>query len=506
MRLNPLFKAVFENRTDVATFLIESGVSPDPESGLFNAAVSKDNLEMVKLLLPFFDINKAPAAENAAAISLSQYQQDCPIFYVRSVEMAKFLVKNGANLKVLNSTGALPHEAVEEPKTAAYLKKCYNVLNAQKIMIPSATTSQEATSWDKRFVSSKVDIHDLEPVDYDRATGKFAIKFNDQTYSVSDRFLNSFARKLKFSNNIFNYFSAEEVFNRVYERNPDLRFKVTFDEEKNEVLGVVDESKKILPPELACQVFSEDPRVQHVTYDNGLWKAELHLDTEFAIPNDSSYQRRLIVHYPVDGVTMPAIYLAVVRQVCSNGATAQVAKFRTEIEINDNSGTHFSRLLRSYNNDNGFAALESRLLAAQETKASVNELLKVEQLLSNHITDTASLARLKNRIEEMAGDPCTSYVITSLNNIHPKRRPLLPVNCSVNDLVNFCSELTTHHANLLHSVEPFNGLIGSMLSEEFDLEGMYNHRSKASAFHLDNIGLSTLQTRNHAERAHNVVW
>ena len=185
---------------------------------------------------------------------------------------------------------------------------------------------------------------------------------------------------------------------------------------------------------------------------------------------------------------------------------ALVPGFRTDIEINDESGTHLSRLLRSYNNENGFMALESRLQTAQDTLASVNELLKFENLLATQISDQASASALQTRLEEMAGDPCARYETTSLNNIAPKKRSLLPVGCSVNDLFNFCSELTSHHDNLISRVDFFNTTLGGMLAQEFDLEEIYHNRQPARAFHLDDMDLSESIYQGSAARRHNTVF
>lgn len=484
-----------ENRVDVVQFLIENGMRPDPEkdSGLLMFAIENNFIPMLKLLLPFFDLN------------LELEDGQTPLFSVQSKEAAECLIKEGAKPDISDFNEKFPYQTVGDPEAAEYLKNLYSELHPAVEMLPAVRPDAAQIDWDQRFTTASVSIGDLVPVECDDATGKFKIQFDGRTYHASDRFVSSFARKLKFSGNIFTYFSAEEVFDRVQARNPDVRFKVTFDQQDGEILGVVEESKKILPAQIACRVFSEDPRIQSVKYSKGVWEAEFLLDEKFKIRNDSEYLRKILLHYPVDGVSMPHIYLSVLRQVCSNGATALVAGFRTDIEINDESGTHLSRLLRSYNNENGFMALESRLQTAQDTLASVDELLKFENLLASQVSDAHSLSALQTRIEEIAGDPCSRYETTSLNNIPSKKRPLIPVGCSVNDLFTFCSELTTHHENILHRVEPFNAALGSMLAEEFDLEEMYHNKKPARAFHMDDMELAESFNQESAARRSNTV-
>ena len=493
----PLKKAVKENRYEVAEFLIGSGMCPDPEKDaeLLSAALDHQSIPMLRLLLPFFDPNR-PGEDGRT-----------PLFHPRLTrEAAEFLIRNGAKADFIAPDGQLPYQAATDPETGEYLQDRYFEIHPVTEYPPAAAAPAQPTDWSGRFTTSRVSIADLVPVEYEPATGRFKIQFEDRIYNTSERFITSFARKLKFSGNIFNYFTAGEVFDRVQQRNPDVAFKVTFDQQDGEILGVVDETKKLLPAEIACNVFASDPRIQKIQYSKGVWEAEFLLDETFSIRNDSEYARKIWVHYPVDGVSMPCVYLSVLRQVCSNGAVALVPGFRTDIEINDDSGTHLSRLLRSYNNENGFMALESRLQTAQDTLASVNELLKIENLLATQISDQSSVSALQTRLEEMAGDPCARYETTSLNNIAPKKRPLLPVGCSVNDLFNFCSELTTHHDNIISRVDAFNITLGNMLSQEFDLEEMYRNSNAARAFHLDDMDLTENIYQGSAARRHNTVF
>ena len=493
----PLKKAVKENRYEVAEFLIESGIRPDPEKDLemLHSALENKSMPMLRLLLPFFDLNR-PGADGRTVLFYPQLAR----------EEAEYLIQNGAKADFADPDGVLPYQAATDPETSEYLKELYFELHPVVEFPPAAAEKPQQLDWSERFTTERVSIADLVPVECDQATGRFKIQFEDRTYNTTARFITSFARKLKFSNNIFNYFTAEEVFDRVQQRNPDVAFKVTFDRQDGEILGVVDENKKLLPAEIACNVFASDPRVQKIQYSKGVWEAEFLLDGSFSIRNDSEYARKIWVHYPVDGVSMPCVYLSVLRQVCSNGMVAMVPGFRTDIEINDESGTHLSRLLRSYNNENGFMALESRLQTAQDTLASVNELLKFENLLTTQISDQASASQLQTRLEEMAGDPCARYETTSLTNIAMKKRSLLPVACSVNDLFNFCSELTTHHENIISRVDAFNAALGGMLAQEFDLEEMYHNRQPAKAFHLDQMDLTENIYQGSAARRHNTVF
>ena len=59
----PLRKAVKENRYEVAEFLIENGMRPDPDKDteFLYSALENQSIPMLQLLLPFFDLNRPGA-------------------------------------------------------------------------------------------------------------------------------------------------------------------------------------------------------------------------------------------------------------------------------------------------------------------------------------------------------------------------------------------------------------------------------------------------------------
>ena len=80
--------------------------------------------------------------------------------------------------------------------------------------------------------------------------------------------------------------------------------------------------------------------------------------------------------------------------------------------------------------------------------------------------------------------------VTDLTNIGQKKRPLLPVGCSVADLLNFASELASHHAELLKPESTLHSFAGTVLSKDFDLEDLYPNAARTSNFYLGGINFS----------------
>lgn len=483
----PLKKAVASKNAEVIRFLLANGFVPDPGDELLHMAAADPDAdrEVVELLIPHCNINQA------------RFNGATPLHLVKKFEIAQLLLRHGADSSIRDNAGELPHQTQEDPRISALLQADYDEKHPS---LPRLDVQNRAgaTDWDNRFSCQLVSIHELIPCGGESPSDlRFSYQGNE--FTASRRFYNSLAKKMRFSTNIFNYFTPSEVLDRIAQKAPSATFAVTFDHHENSMLGVVDEGKKMLPAGLACRIFADDPRTRKISYHDGIWQAELALDECFRTPQAGEYFRKFKIMYPVDGVGMPCIYLSMLRQICQNGAVAQVSQFRTDIEINDESGLHLSKLLRSFSNQSGFAALEERLEIAAGTAASVNELLSVDRLLMNNIPDRHVYRELHNRLEEIAGEPCLNYGTTSLNNIPHKRRSLLPVECSVNDLLNFCSELTTHHSNLLNNPTAFDVSIGETLAGEFDLEGMYHHRRPSPAFFMNDLDLPTWRTRESRE-------
>ena len=134
--------------------------------------------------------------------------------------------------------------------------------------------------------------------------------------------------------------------------------------------------------------------------------------------------------------------------------------------------------------------LQSRMSEAAGTKASVGEVMLLEGMIKRSVANTRNQMLLRERLDEMAGNPCVRYGVTDLANIGQKKRPLLPVGCSVADLLNFASELTTHHAELLKPDSTLHSFSGTLLSKGFDLEGLYPHTARTSSFYLNGINFS----------------
>ena len=310
---------------------------------------------------------------------------------------------------------------------------------------------------------------------------------NGEKYQLSDRFYKGIANELGIPFGVFGFFSPAEVMTRAAERMPDLQMRVTVDVKDKKALGVAAAKSVPMPVKYIEKVLRDDRRLAGLEYQDGVIEAEIDLDQNWSVKNDSEYRIHAICRVPVDGIGKPNINLATWRQVCTNGAIAESSIFNTKLEIKDNSGEHFRRLVASFDNPTGIEMIQERCEEAAETKASVGELLMLEGVIRRAIPSGKNQTLVRERLYALAQNPCVRYGVTDLANIGMKRRMLLPVGCSVADLLNFASELSTHHADIIQDDKGINSFTGTIMSKGCDLADLYPNSQKTMAFYMKDV-------------------
>ena len=328
----------------------------------------------------------------------------------------------------------------------------------------------------------------VEMLDSDSESIK-GLMIDGQSYKPTERFYKSLTAELGIPFGVFGFFSPLEVMTRAAEKEPDHPLRMTIDTGDSKVLGITQDKGLPMPVRFIENVLHDDRRLQGMEYSDGIMSATLDLDETWQVPNDSEYHVRFRCRVPVDGVGMPDINLATWRQICSNGAIAEAPLFRTKMEIKDNSGEHFRRLLGSFSNPTGVEMLQEKMCVAAETKASVGEVVLLEGMIRRSVPSKRNQMLLCERLYDVADNPCVRYGVTDLGNIGQKKRALLPVGCSVGDLLNFASELVTHHADILKPSPSLQAFSGTILSKGFDLEDLYPNARRSADFYLRGLDL-----------------
>jgi hypothetical protein len=305
------------------------------------------------------------------------------------------------------------------------------------------------------------------------ATG---IEVDGEVLEPTNRFWSSFFHRFGLTGNIFRYFRYDEVLQRVVDANADARLRLCVErpggDGRGRLLAVSNPRKPVLTfqqtNDLVARYGDAKPE-----YHNGVVTGH-HVPRSgeygFEIGPDR-FNNRFVVEVPVDGFGQPRIFLSLLRQVCSNGAIGYSRAFRSDIRIGEDATYTLERALGQFDHDEGFAALRQRFESAQKSWASVHETLQLQKTVAR-LRSESSLSGwdLMGKLNRVAGDLHALYGVANLESLSVKRQRVLPARCRVYDLINFASEVATHHAPA-EAKTRLQGYIGTLIGDEYDLEG-----------------------------------
>lgn len=316
----------------------------------------------------------------------------------------------------------------------------------------------------------------------------------------TDRFSTSLASLYGFSGNMYKFFDPAEIIDRIISRGYGDTVRVAMQENKDgshTALGVVKPTKSFIrSDDLLMEMMDQGIDPSLISYHDGMVRS-MHKpsrlgDSPFSVQGDAMVNR-FVIDTPIDGFGLPSAYLSILRQTCSNGMIGYAKAFKSSIQLGNNPEVRegeivsdaiptFRRFLESYNNEEGFAAIRQRLEAAGTSPASLDEFYSLYKTLTN-----ASMASLHQgtvndvgmynsdvtgKLRDMAGDVLDIYGLVSLDGLAPKQRRKIPVKCTVLDLINFASEMSTHRASTEQG-RKISAWVGGALSDVggYDLEG-----------------------------------
>lgn len=323
-----------------------------------------------------------------------------------------------------------------------------------------------------------------------------ALEVAGEPFVPTSRFWQSLFHRFGLSDNVFRYFRYDEVFARVVEANPDDRLRLCVERPPNappRLLAVSNPRRPLLGYEETMELMTrygeahaspsgnaeggaKTPSYESLpTYRNGMVRST-HVPRSgehgFHIGPDQ-FRNRFVVEAPIDGFGQPRIYLSLLRQVCSNGAVGYSPAFRSDIRMGNDAAYTLERALGQFDHDEGFAALRQRFESAQKSWASIRETMLLHKTISRLGDGRDGRLRGRNLHEELnriAGDVNALYGLANLETLSAKRQRVLPARCRVYDLINFASELATHAAGPDGQIR-LQGYIGTLISDEYDLEG-----------------------------------
>ena len=338
---------------------------------------------------------------------------------------------------------------------------------------PVEIVPSQMSDFCRRFELAKINISEIEPISV-KAESKhnlMGVRIGCDAFYISPRFIKSLMSMFGFTDNIFNYFSPTELFERITERHKKQTIQLCFDQKNKAVMAATKSDNHLFPLAKVIDAVQKNEKLLSVRYcpKNGTLETFIEQPNQWHAKGDSAYQGRLRFTTPVDCWGDSKIALGMVREVCTNGAVVTKDIFTSKVIVEKESGTHLRHLLDKFRNDRAFAAMQKRLNDARFIKVSAAEYFKATQLFILHGGENA--LKIVECMEDFANYPEQFYQCDSFDKIAPARRKDLPVSLSLLNLLNMVSEVMTHHQEGDDS--ELENFYTTLMTKPADLEGIY---------------------------------
>jgi len=307
------------------------------------------------------------------------------------------------------------------------------------------------------------------------------IKFQENEYQVGERFILSLCSKFGIGTSIFYLFDPAEVFDRIQKVHPRGRIRVVTENSAVglKCLAATAPTKSFVDYDTLLGIVTKPSRIGKIRsakyYEGSVVTVHVMDEAPWEISGDLFYQA-FTLDTPIDGYGLPSIYLSLIRE--SNGTllTAESKTFRSEVQLgkgSDKPEIPLTRALDTFNNEEGFQALRQRLESARGSFASLHECDSLMKVFNRVLDQSQNEAfqEIRSGFHTLTGDVSKKYGIATEDSLSPKKARLLPMDCSILDLVFFSMEVSTHRHYLVRNRHPLTQWIGQLLDNEYDLEG-----------------------------------
>lgn len=315
--------------------------------------------------------------------------------------------------------------------------------------------------------------------------------------SVGSKFYESFSNLTSLGRSVFNYFSPDEVFERVAKHSKDV-VRITTEGFKNAEASSTLHGKVLTfsglnkPTMLPGDVVDLAERYDGVrpSYHDGLvsvsFPCPFPMNMSIVGKSDSDFTTRFTVDFNLDCFGAPAAYLELLRKVCSNGMVARTKAFRTEFSLgkdDSNISAVLNRAIGSFNSEEGYHAYRDRMTAATRSWASLGNYLTLSKSIFRGCAANGfgikERREIIERLDKITEAPMHMYSFIAGGAISPRTAKVLAINCTVYDLINFATEVATHKFTNLTAKNYLYGWLGDIIVSEYDLE---NTRDKFADF------------------------
>jgi hypothetical protein len=310
------------------------------------------------------------------------------------------------------------------------------------------------------------------------------LRIEGQDVVPTDRFVTSLTSNLGISQNIFTLFSPEEVIARAVEKHDDKLWRFALAKEsdgRTHALAVSNPLKPIVRVEDSRRI-AQINQVAKIGYSNGVVRSEYQPTVSRGTSvnlGGESFINMFVVDSPIDGWGRPSAFVSLLREICTNGAIGYGPAFKSEINLGkEDPQVMLSRFISTFNNEEAYDAIHQRMLTAMASPASLGELHSLYQKITSFTefidleesSGKTSDFKIVKALYKLGGNPLRRYGLVNFESISARKARVIDVDCTVYDLINFCTELTSHHNDDARKTQRLMAWLGQLLSSEYDLE------------------------------------
>lgn len=310
-----------------------------------------------------------------------------------------------------------------------------------------------------------------------------SIIIDDEPIVPTSRFWNSLYARYNLNKSFFKYFSHNEVFERIVEKETESTVRVTIERDTktgdSRLLSATGLNRPVIVYDDLLEVLDNFGIGQGtISYENGVVISTHEPRVgggEYKISGDK-FRNKFVMHAPIDGYGNPNFYLSLLRLICSNGMVGFSKSFQSTLKLGtgaDNIKYTLQRALDGFSNEEGYAQIRERFEIGAHSWASLREQQDLYRILL-HLQNDPKITKdraadIRTKFEDMSGRPYELYH-QDPNLFSEKRLRTLPVECKVYDMINFATEVATHEVSE-STAQKLHVWVGGLLSSEYDLEG-----------------------------------
>lgn len=364
------------------------------------------------------------------------------------------------------------------------------MVKLNEIYTPAANESIEYVDFNVRDVQIKMKANKQGKIAPDRHN----IEVDGVSMAATGAFWQSIFSRYAINSQIFNLFTPDEVFERIVDAHGDDKMQMMVYRSGESVTAEENPKPQAFSTSLLGRNFSKFEQVLNMEVSDGatarfsssgngriVVESPMVGASDFEICGDA-FGGYFVTSIPIDGYGNSTSAPMLLRRVCSNGAVAMAPVFQSKISKGTNAVETLNRITSSlthYAGEEALLACRARFQTAAVSKASIREVMEFWSALckqfpgSDHNckdqADKDLFTQAQNKFYALTGDAIALYGVFSNTAMSRRKMSLLESRCTMYELLNFATEVRSHHVNMAGK-STMDGMIGQTLATEFDLE------------------------------------